>query len=271
MAQTVIGLFDNSTEAKAAVQALLNNGFNQGDVDLSARNTSQTTSTTDSYYTGSSQKSGEGIGDSISNFFSSLFDDGTEANNYSEVARQSNAIVTVHASTKELALSAANILDQHGAVDVDERSAQYRNTSGTANNLTGTERAQGDVSIPVIEEQLQVGKREVETGGVRLRSRVIERPVEETLRLREEHVFVDRRSVDRAATDADFNSVREGQIELTEHSEVAVVGKEARVVEEVSIGKEVTERTETVRDTVRKTDVEVEEIDNLDKNRAANS
>lgn len=265
MTQTVVGLFDNATEAQTAVQSLLSNGFNQNDVDVSARNASDSTSTTDSYYTGSSHNSNDGVTDSIGNFFSSLFDDSTEANNYSKVARQSNAIVTVHASTPELALGAAKILDQHGAVDVNERSAQYRNTADA------TQTQQGGISIPIIEEQLQVGKREVESGGVRLRSRVIEKPVEETLRLREEHVFVNRRPVNRAATDADFNVVSGGEFELTEHSEVAVVGKEARVVEEISVGKEVSERTETVRDTVRKTDVEIEETDDVNQTRTAKS
>lgn len=273
MAQTVIGLFDNATEAQTAVQALLGKGFNQNDVDVSVRNANDNTSATDSYYTGSSHNSNDGITDAIGSFFGSLFDDSTQANNYSEVARRSNAIVTVHASTPALASTAAEVLDQHGAVDVDERSAQYRNTSGKANNPTGatTTQAHGDVSIPVIEEQLQIGKREVERGGVRLRSRVVEKPVEENLRLREEHVFVNRQAVDRAATEADFNAATKGEFELTEHAEVAVVGKEARVVEEISVGKEVSERTETIRDTVRKTDVEVEKIEDLDKSRTANS
>jgi stress response protein YsnF len=39
--------------------------------------------------------------------------------------------------------------------------------------------------------------------------------------------------------------------------EEAVVGKEARVVEEVTLRKDVGERTETVRDTTRRTEVKV--------------
>ena len=66
--------------------------------------------------------------------------------------------------------------------------------------------------------------------------------------------------MDRAATGADM-AFREGTIEVTETSEVPVVAKEARVVEEVVVGKTATDRTETVRDTVRRTDVEVEDLD----------
>ena len=117
-------------------------------------------------------------------------------------------------------------------------------------------------AIPVVEEEIAIGKREVERGGVRVRTEVEERPVQEQVNLREEHVHVERRPVDRPATEADINRARQsGTLEVREKAEEAVVQKQARVVEEVRIGKEATERTETVRDTVRKTDVEVEETD----------
>jgi uncharacterized protein (TIGR02271 family) len=118
----------------------------------------------------------------------------------------------------------------------------------------------GSASLPIIEEELQIGKRVVETGGVRLRSRIVETPVEEHLRLREEHVHVERNPVNRDATAADFNNFREGTIELTQHAEVPVVSKEVRVVEEVRLEKDVEERQEVVRDTLRSTDVEVENL-----------
>ncbi len=73
-------------------------------------------------------------------------------------------------------------------------------------------------------------------------------------------MVVDRHAVNRAVTDADLANVKQGDIKITEQAEVPVVGKEARVVEEVVIGKNVTERQETVRDTVKRTDVEIEEV-----------
>jgi uncharacterized protein (TIGR02271 family) len=95
---------------------------------------------------------------------------------------------------------------------------------------------------------------------VRVISTVVEKPVEEQVTLREETVRVDRRPVNRPATEADFaNASTTGAIEMTETREEAVVAKDARVVEEVVVGKETTERTETIRDTVRRTDVHVEE------------
>ena len=125
----------------------------------------------------------------------------------------------------------------------------------------------GEARIPVVEEELQVGKREVERGGVRVESRVEERPVEERVELREERVNVERRPVDRPVADAE-HLFKEGTIEVTEKSEEAVVSKQARVVEEVVVNKEVGERTETVQDTVRRTDVDVQEV-GTDKSRSA--
>jgi uncharacterized protein (TIGR02271 family) len=120
----------------------------------------------------------------------------------------------------------------------------------------------GRAAIPVVEEQLQVGKREVEQGGVRIQTTQTERPVEAKVNLHEERVNVERHKVDRPATAADLNQPgRDAAIEVTATSEVPVVKKEARVVEEVVVDKDVKERTETVRDSVRKTDVKVEKLD----------
>ena len=113
--------------------------------------------------------------------------------------------------------------------------------------------------VPVVEEELAVGKREVERGGVRIFRRTVEEPVNESVNLHEEHVVFDRRPVDRAVTDADIASAGR-TIELTETDEVPVVSKTARVVEEVHVGKVASDRVETVQDTVRHTEVEVEEV-----------
>jgi len=274
MAQTVIGMFDNATEAQQAVQELLNRGFTQNDIDISNQNTSDAT-TTGSTATTSSTADYDNDNDSIGGFFRSLFgdDDNDRYNRYSQVARRSGSIVTVHAQSREEAERAADILDDNGAVDVDERASQY-GYSGATNTGAGftdtSATTTADTTIPIIEENLAVGKREVETGGARLRSFIVERPVEETLRLRQERVYVSRNPVNRPATEADFNSFREGEIEVTEHGEVPVVSKEARVVEEVSLGKEVEEREETIRDTVRSTEVEVENLNKNDATRMTN-
>jgi stress response protein YsnF len=260
MTHTVVGLFENRSEAQAAMQELIQKGFIKEHIDLSKRRVTGTSAT--------DQRSADtGIGDSISNFFSSLFSDDQEtARSYTRAASDADAILTVQADSRERATEAANILDRHNAFDVDDRNvrrgaAGTTGTAGTAGTETrNRQNVEGRERIPVIEEDIQIGKRQVEGGGARVRSRVIERPVEEKVRLREEHVVVNRHPVDREATEADFDNLREGDIELTERSEVPVVNKQARVVEEVEIGKTVEERDETIRDTVRRTDVEVDDL-----------
>ncbi len=78
--------------------------------------------------------------------------------------------------------------------------------------------------------------------------------------LRDEKILVERRPVNRVASAADFNMGQGSAIELNATGEEAVVGKTARVVEEVLVGKESTSRTEVIHDSVRKTEVEVEQI-----------
>ena len=119
-------------------------------------------------------------------------------------------------------------------------------------------------TIEVVEEKLRVGKRDAEQGRVRVRSYVVETPVEEEVSLRAETVRVERTPVDRAVGAEEAFVDR--TIEATETAEEAVVSKEARVTEEISLEKAVDTRTETVRDTVRRTEVEVED-ERLDRDK----
>jgi len=124
-----------------------------------------------------------------------------------------------------------------------------------------TARTAATQSIPVVEEQLKVGKREVQRGGVRIYSRVVETPVNETVGLREEHVDVQRRRVDEPVSPADATAFKEQTIEMRETAEEAVVEKSARIVEEVTFGKQVSERQEQITDTLRHTEVDVQRLD----------
>lgn len=298
MAQTVIGIFDTLGDAENAARQLANSGFSRDNMDVTVQGEADYDTTSATPSASSMNRNDDDFGDKVGRFFRNLFDDDDEANRYSTVARK-GAVLTLFTDSNEEAMRAADILDQCGAINVDDRAREYSystsnrtlDTGSDTNSpsaltdttspsaLTDTTSPSGmmgedmrsnytpdrDInansdSIPVIEENLAVGKREVRTGGVRLRSRIIERPVEETLRLREEFVRVERTPVNRPATEADFNTFKEGEIELTETAEVPVVSKEARVVEEVRLNKEVEEREEVIRDTVRSTDVDIEQI-----------
>lgn len=188
-----------------------------------------------------------------------------DARYYEEGIRSGRSMVSV--TVEDAAAGRAqDIMNRHGAIDVHAeygsatptQTANYSSTTGTTG--TTVPREQEQARFDVVEEEVHVGKREVESGGVRVRSYVTSTPVEEQIRLREEHVTVERNPVNRPASEADIAAFQEGVIEVTEHHEEAVVAKEARVVEEVVVGKEVSEHVETIHETVRRTDVEVENL-----------
>lgn len=187
--------------------------------------------------------------------------------------------MTAHTDDSSKNVKVQEILQNSGAVNIDRRMGEWQKSGwnhfdSKARPFNQEEavrertqfantagREAGSFTIPVIEEEIQVGKRDRETGGIRVTEHVSERPVEEEIRLRDEHVKVDRKRVDRPVTDADRRNMKDQTIELTEHHEEPVISKQARVKEELRISKDATERTERVRDTVKKTDVDVEKID----------
>jgi uncharacterized protein (TIGR02271 family) len=193
---------------------------------------------------------------------------------YNEGIRRGGAVLRAEVPDDKFD-AVADALEAHGAVDLDERAAAWRQegwaggaapavaSSGARRQDTattpGTAQTGGEEErIPVVEERLSIGKRETAHGRVRIRSYVVETPVEEQVRLREERVNIERRPVDRPVAAGD-DAFRERTVEATERAEEAVVAKEARVTEEVVVRKQAEERTETVSDTVRRTEVEVED------------
>lgn len=237
MTLTVVGVFDNANEAQQAVEALVNEGFSRGSIDLSTaqqgdnsdgmtNNNANTVQDRNRNTSGTATEEmvddTKDVGSGIGNFFSSLFGmDNDNTDRYSRVGERSS-IVTVHATSNDEAERAADVLDESGAVDVNERDAQHTNSyagsemasSGTAGSgVVGSGMGMTDSTMntdrtsdvvregetmpaPVTEEKLDVGKQTVETGGVRVRSQIVERPVEESDRLRTERVVAQRNPVD---------------------------------------------------------------------------
>ncbi|HEX8187297.1 MAG TPA: YsnF/AvaK domain-containing protein [Pyrinomonadaceae bacterium] len=144
-----------------------------------------------------------------------------------------------------------------------EITAEHAPVRGLAGSPAGDEFTvpSPEVAIPVVAEELEVGKREVERGGVRVQKRVSEIPVAEDVTLREEHVNVNRRPADYTFHGSDAEAFQDSVVEIREAYEELILNKKARVVEEVVINKDVDERTETVRETLRKTEVDVEHLE----------
>lgn len=191
-----------------------------------------------------------------------------DADRYAEGVSRGGYLVIVNAPDAE-AERAADILDRYDPLDIDERSMSRSDAglvSDRAETVLPTTPAYtedrrdtvAEQTIPIVEEELRVGKRQVERGGVRVRSYVVEKPVETDITTREETVHVERRPVDRPVSGGDA-AFQERVVEVTATGEEPVIAKEQRVVEEVAIGKDVTERQERVSDTVRRTEVEVDD------------
>ena len=178
---------------------------------------------------------------------------------YEEALRRGGYLLTVNCDDAE-APRVHQLLEGSNAVDMVDRERELR-ASGFAPPVAVpvAATAAADEVIPVVEEQLVVGKRQVDRGGVRVRAYTVETPVQESVSLREERVDVERRAVNTPVSDT-AGLFQERAVELTETSEEVVVGKEARIVEELSVRREAGERVETVSDTVRHTEVEVDQI-----------
>lgn len=268
MTQTITALFDRPAEAQAAQAKLVAAGIPQSAIRLIQG--AQTSHTSGSY---DYHKDEGGFWGSLKDFF--MPEEDRYA--YSEGLSRGGTLLTVQTDQARLE-TAYDILEQNGSVDLDQREASWRKegwsgysapggttaatggTTAAAGAIAGTSGAAGDKDyIPVVEERLNVGKRVAESGRVRVRSYIVETPVEEQVTLRDETVHVERRPVDRAPTAADEALFEDKVIEATEMREQAVVSKDARVVEEVGIRKDAGQRTETVTDKVRRTEVEVED------------
>ena len=247
MARTVVGLFDKQQDAQAAMAALDSAGFGMDRVTSVTR--------------------------AMSRLAEMLVRAGVpqeDARLYNDGVQQGGALIVAQGLADAEAEQVAGILDGYNVVDSSRRSQssqqnmatrQMTQTSDVASARNANAYQGGDMVIPIIEEEIRVGKRDVEGGGVRVSTRVEEVPVNEQVTLRDEDVHVERRRVDQtidpAAVDALF---QEGTIEVREHDEQAIVSKEARIVEEVVINKDRQERSETIQDTVQRTAVDVEQI-----------
>ncbi len=258
MSKTVAGLFSTMQQAEQAKQSLTAQGFMANNIHITASGDGGAMAEQ-----GSAQPSGtgmSGLGEKVGNYFRNLTGGDDEAHKqYSTGVQSGGALVSVFAEDNQAA-RAAMLLKQAGAQDLQGETQAAPSTVGQDVYRTSTAGVTGDALIPIIEEQLVVGKRVVDHGGVRVYSHMVERPVEAEVMLRDERIVVDRHPVSRAATEADFQAGSAGTLELNAMGEEAVVGKSARVVEEVRVGKQSSEHAEAVHDTVRKTEVEVEQV-----------
>jgi len=232
MSTTIIAMYDNAAKAEKVVNEIVNAGISRDQVEVLSGN-----------------------GNGASSLIGKLSEQGVEKDEaavYAEAIGKGRSMVTVQAPD-ERADETFEMMNDLGAQDLDELLAEAE---------ASQEQEETEETVPVVEEQVSIGKRKVMRGGVRVTSTVSERPVEETLRLREEKVEVEQTSADRKLSPQEAEKAfAQKTVELAETAEEAVISKEARVVEEVSLRKSAAEREETVQAKARRTDVKVEELE----------
>ncbi|HVW86240.1 MAG TPA: YsnF/AvaK domain-containing protein [Bryobacteraceae bacterium] len=266
--KTVIGVFDDYQTAQQARRDLESQGIASDKIRV------ESNFRTGAAGYGAAEQSAQHEG-GFTGFLHRMFgENDEEGGHYSEAVRRGSAVVAVTVP-QEQADQVARIMNDRGAIDIDRRADYYRQSGYTRHDASAApytrdqaerERdrfrtGENATAVPVIEEELEIGKRVVRRGGVRVYSHVVEQPVEEQVSLREEHVRVDRRRVNRPAEPGEMGRLRDQTIEVVETVEEPVISKRARVREEVVVNKEATQRTETVHDKVRRTEVRVDQMD----------
>lgn len=241
----ITAFFDERGDAERAVQKLEADGVASHDIKLVEGQRGEDTDR----QTGHDEK---GFLETVKDWF--MPDEDRES--YTEGLRRGGFVLRVDTDPGRRD-RVIDILNDEGTVNMDEREANWR-SEGWAGHQGRSTAGDGGETIEVAEEKLRVGKRDIDHGRVRVRSYVVEDEVSEDVSLRQEHVDVDRRSVDRAVASGD-DAFQDQTVELEETAEEAVVSKEARVTEEIDVSHDVDERTETVSDTVRHTEVEVDD------------
>lgn len=161
-------------------------------------------------------------------------------------------VITARVSD-DMADQAVAVLRDHGALPAEEERGQ----SDTTERRTLRE----------VEEEVSVGKRAV-TRGVRVRTNVVEQPVRETVSLRQEKVTVEHRDRDEELSPEEAEKALKPEVvEMQETVEEAEVSKAARLIGEVNVSKTVETRKETIHETARRTEAEVERTEGREKTR----
>jgi uncharacterized protein (TIGR02271 family) len=264
MSRTLTALFDDRSDAEDAKRRLEAASIDINHVSVHDKSSPGYSAT------GYSTHKDRGFWESVKD----VFVPDEDRHTYEEGVRRGGFLLTASVD-EHSADEAVRILEDARTVDIDQRSSEWRSngwdyaaggTSAFAGSApsAGTVAGEREETIPIVEEELRVGKREVDRGSVRVRSYVVETPVHEQVSLRDEHVSVERRAVDLPIGEGD-DAFRERSIEMTETAEEAVIAKEVRVREEVVVRKDVGEHVEHVDDTVRHTEVDVEETGGIAK------
>ncbi|HEV2079298.1 MAG TPA: YsnF/AvaK domain-containing protein [Allosphingosinicella sp.] len=168
-------------------------------------------------------------------------------------------LMIAQAATDEAAQTVLQVLHSSGSDNAPLVIAE----AGRAPAVAATQEVAREARVSIVDEEIRIGKREVVRGGAAVHSRVTQAPVQERVELLEEELSVGQRPVNRRLSDDEVSRsglLQDRVIQFAAMREEAVVSKEPFVREEVVVTKNVTQRTEEIRDTVRRTEVETERL-----------
>ena len=281
--ETIVTMFSNVSLAEGAKRNLIKAGFLDDDIDIISG---------DRLRAEGQEARHPGFWQRL--FGNTLEDDQAEV--YEDAMRTGGVVLSLRAEEDQLP-RALGILDAHE--ELTERSAAAPGdyaaddglTTAPGSSLTHTgqstdlagspaysgaarssltgEESEEDV-LRLAEERLEVGKRLVSEGSTRVRRYTVTDQVSENVSLREQHAEIFRRPLSETGA-PDQVDWSEKTIEVEETHEQPVVNKTAQIIEEVVLRKEQSDRVETINDSVRRQEVDIDRAspDHLASNRTA--
>jgi stress response protein YsnF len=269
MHQTIVALFESRDAAERASRDLQDAGLPLTDLQIVSAGEDKAAA--------DREPRGRSAPQHEEGFFAWLFGSdvpGPEVNLYhSHVYDRGRTLLSVQSTEPGLGFEQiVEIVDRHDPVEIDEGGDALGLGTATAGAVGMAAEASSGVTgpasmksggqetvIPTAKEELQVGKREVAgTRSYRVRSYVVQRPVEQQVTLRDERIVVERRPPG-ASAGTGQNAFQDKEFEVTERHEEPVVGKVVRPGEDVVVRRDVKDRVQTVRDTVRETKVDIDQ------------
>ena len=267
--ETVVAAFDTKDHAMAALNALKAGGFHPSDISVfdSPR------------LAGAAADAASGK--RHAGFWQGIFGGDVhrhEAEVFSQVVVDGGTVISVRVPESEVA-QATGILDSHSPINVHDRAI----TTGVAPaaHVETVAKTVAAASLPVVaqtvavspklaaanndvlrlaEEQLEVGKKMIETGRTRVRRFTTETDASKDISLHEEHAEVLRKALSKPTPIEDIDWA-DGEIEVRETAEQALVKKTARIVEEVQLRTHGTDHVETIHEKLRRQQAEVLQVD----------
>ena len=159
--------------------------------------------------------------------------------------------------TEESEMSIRRHFGDVGSIGTQDR-ASYNEQYVDQPRRSATVTPEDEATLRLKAEELKVGKREVEYGGVRLRKIVRTETVNQPVTLQREEIVVERVPVQGEAVRGTDEKFSDEEIYIPLRREEAVIEKSVRATEEVHVGKRRESDQREISDTVRREDVEIE-------------